>query len=242
VCTVSIVPAENGLRLICNRDERRSRPLALPPQWRSIEERRVVYPTDSASGGTWIGANDAGLVLALLNRSAISDPPAFPISAWSRGVIVPSLLSYGRLVQALDAALDLPLIRFKPFRLAAIHGREVALLTSDGRQLTRTRLNVSTPLLWTSSSLGDVLVEGPRSALFERLVRQRAPTEWRQAQQRFHRHRWRKHPELSVVMNRPDACTVSRTIVDVANGWITMRYYPLVQAGTVIQRPLRGAA
>jgi hypothetical protein len=82
--------------------------------------------------------------------------------------------------------------------------------------------------LFTSSGLGDALVEGPRRRLFERLVLG-AEDSWLDGQSRFHRHRWPGQPELSVWMERPDARTVSRSVIDVAsNGEIDFFYESLV--------------
>jgi hypothetical protein len=40
----------------------------------------------------------------------------------------------------------------------------------------------------------------------------------------FHRHAWPARPEISVLMSRPDAATVSRTVLDVSDGAIRMHY------------------
>jgi hypothetical protein len=79
--------------------------------------------------------------------------------------------------------------------------------------------------MFTSSSLGDAIVETPRRQLFERLVL--AGDDWLRGQFWFHRHRWAGRLELSVQMSRPDACTVSRTTIDVTSRRIDLQYESL---------------
>ncbi len=50
-----------------NRDERLDRPSTAPAEFRD-GEHRVVAPRDEEAGGTWLGYNDAGVVVAVTNR------------------------------------------------------------------------------------------------------------------------------------------------------------------------------
>ena len=54
---------------MCNRDERRSRPAALPPQVHDLGGRLAAFPVDPRGGGSWVGVNDVGIVVTLLNVS-----------------------------------------------------------------------------------------------------------------------------------------------------------------------------
>jgi hypothetical protein len=67
VCTLSVVPIGDRVRLAFNRDEKRTRAPGLPPRAARIGHRTAILPTDPASGGTWLAVNDAGLALAVLN-------------------------------------------------------------------------------------------------------------------------------------------------------------------------------
>ena len=68
MCTVSVVPTATGFRVACNRDEQRARPVAEPPTVHHFGRTAGVWPGDPISGGTWIGVNDAGLAMAVLDR------------------------------------------------------------------------------------------------------------------------------------------------------------------------------
>jgi hypothetical protein len=87
------------------------------------------------------------------------------------------------------------------------------------------------PMCYVSSGLGDSKV-GVRLELFDTTLRRQATPE---AQRAFHHHRWAERPEVSVLMSRRGARTVSITTVEVrpaaAGGDgvadVTMHYEPL---------------
>ena len=74
----------------------------------------------------------------------------------------------------------------------------------------------------TSSALGDDLVTGPRTALFERLLS--TASDPIAADDLFHLHQWRGREELSVRMRRGDARTVSHTVVEISERAIRLVY------------------
>jgi hypothetical protein len=239
MCTVSVVPHGTGVRVVCNRDERRTRPAALPPALNHLGGTRAFFPIDPEGGGTWIGVNDAGLVVTLLNahptNAAGSRQQAVGRSDTrnrdrregverSRGLIVRELLGCASFAQAIAAAAETDARTFAPFRLVILQSRSVAVVTSDGGvSLIRTQAHLNEPLLFTSSSLGDAVVELPRRRLFERIVLSRRAG-WLSGQSRFHRHRWPSRPEISVRMERPDAMTVSRTAIELADDGVRLLY------------------
>jgi Transport and Golgi organisation 2 len=230
MCTLSIVPVVDGCRVVCNRDERRTRAAAHPPIVFPTEVSWATYPRDPESGGTWIGVNDDGLIAALLNRSGTRHRPR--VSPPSRGSIVPALLSCGSIARALDLYDTLDVGQFEPFRIVMAHRSNVAVLASDRAHLPAELFSLVRPVMFTSSSLGDAVVEAPRRRLFEQLVL--GGDDWLDGQFQFHRHRWARRPEISVQMSRPDAATVSRTTILVSSRNIDLQYESL--AGRVSTR------
>lgn len=226
MCTVTIVPHEEGVSIGCNRDERLDRPLALPPAERRLGGRRALFPVDPHGGGTWIGANDAGLVLVLLNRRSLGDRRALSHLRRSRGTIVARALTASSARSAVARTARLPLRWFDPYTLIAVQGREVVAIASNGWRRTISVRTLDRPLLYTSSSLGDAVVAAPRRRLFRELLRRSSSSLF--AQRAFHRHCWPDRPHVSVLMRRPDAATVSRTWIDLAPRRIVMRYEPVV--------------
>ena len=224
MCTVSIVPLEGGFRLACNRDEQLNRPRAMPPQVRSIDPVRAVWPLDPLTDGTWIGVNEVGLTGCLLNRHAAGQPSSSR-RVISRGAIIPSLLHAQNLRSAVSMALSLRAASFQPFTLLLLQRGTLARVTSDSDSL-RVQIGVlERPMMFTSSSLGDERVLAPRRALFARMVASSAyPLA---AQSAFHDHAWRHRPEISVRMRRADAATLCQTSIAVDRASVRIRYRSL---------------
>jgi hypothetical protein len=222
MCTVSIVRDASLTRVICNRDEQRVRAAATPPQEQTRSGVRMLFPVDPHSRGTWIGANQHGLVLTLLNASRPSLTPA----RHSRGSLIPWLLSFKRLVDAVDASRSINTEEFAAFHLIALQGDLVASLSSGRGSVETWAQRLTEPLLWTSSSLGDDIVDGPRRRLFNEMLRAHRGNAFR-CQAAFHRHQWKSRPAISVSMARADARTVSRTTVDITGDHVCMVYEAL---------------
>lgn len=212
MCTVTLVPHASGIRMMCNRDERRNRARARPPERTSIADRTAVFPVDPEGGGTWIGVNDAGVAVALLNRPEAAVPRR--VRAFrSRGGIVTRLLRYPRLSALADALATLDAGLYRPFQIVAVQERRAISARSIGGAVAVEIADASVALMFTSSSVQHRRAEAARQALFADLV-VRARGNRLRAQAHFHRHRWLSDPEISVDMARPDARTVSRTTVD----------------------------
>lgn len=223
MCTVTAIPIADGFRLACNRDERRDRPTARPPAIHVLQHRRAVFPVDPIGPGTWAGVNDAGLAAALLNRTLSLPGGPHAGGSRSRGLIIPSLLDADSIDRAVAMIDTLRVETLAPFRLLIAQAARAAVVESDGVGSTHILVDFHRPLMLTSSSLGDAAVDGPRRRLFETMF-EGAPPSWPVAQQRFHRHQWRARPEISVLMRRDDARTISRTTITVGADAIRLRY------------------
>ena len=235
MCTVTIVPRDDGFRLVCNRDERRDRAMAVPPDVHRLTRETAVFPSDPVGGGTWVGVNGAGLAAALLNRSGNRAAAVANRPLRSRGLIVPMLLDCGSVPAALETAAGLDPAHFDLFRLVVVQRMAAGILTSDGRRLSVQIIGLLQPSMLTSSALGDGVVEAVRRRLFDRMMA-REPGRRLGAQARFHAHAWPSHPEVSVRMERADARTVSRTRIDVTSAAIELCYDPLGAAAKVVVR------
>lgn len=229
MCTVTVVPyfrdGNSCVRVGCNRDELRDRPAAELPRVRCFAATRSIYPLDPVSGGTWIAVNEVGLAFVLLNVNDGSVRQQYcPLR--SRGAIIPTLLNCLTLMSALGRLSSMEPSDYSPFRLLLIDRFAIAELHSDGKKtrLLQSRRLVR-PLLFTSSGLGDALVEFPRRQLFLGLFERNQDV--RAQQERFHRHRWPDRRHLSVCMSRPEARTVSYSVADLTPDGVTFIYQPL---------------
>jgi len=115
---------------------------------------------------------------------------------------------------------------FAPFTLLILYRDRYAITTFDGVALELQTALLRGPLMLTSSSIGDQIVDGPRRRLFRRLVVQRRRRAW-VGQSRFHLHQSRGSRHLSVRMSRDDASTVSVSLLTVARSRARLDYLPL---------------
>lgn len=216
MCTVTVIAMPGGgYRLVHARDELRTRAPGLAPQQELVDGTRAWLPRDPDAGGTWLAARADGLTLGLLN---VNIPPnGRPEPTTSRGHIITDLLGGADALSAAQAWTALDLTPYAPHRLIAV-GRVGAACRVfecrwDGLEATVDD-RTGPAACFASSGLGDEKVQ-VRLPLFEEMV---APDPTPDAQDRYHRHRWDDRPELSVLMSRRDARTVSLTGVTVRAG------------------------
>jgi len=224
MCTVSVVPYSGGFRVMSNRDERRDRAVAVHPRIDALESRAAAMPIDPVGGGSWIGVNNAGVVAALLNRHDLRPMPIRTCA--SRGLIVRLALACESVGAAAESVRSLDCGRFRPFRLVLVQAHHIALLGGDARGVAFAESTLDQPYMFTASSLGDVFVDAPRRRLFECLMHHVGDR--LDAQRLFHRHQWANRRDVSVLMERDDAATVSRTTIDIGERGIALEYESLI--------------
>ncbi len=156
-----------------------------------------------------MAVNDAGIALALLNGVGPGAPTA-KVTLRSRGEIISQLLGCSslRAVGTRLNALDLRV--YRPWRLIAATTTDFMDVRSDSVAADLEPKPLPSVFVATSSSLLPSEAVRLRTALFEEMVAKPNP----KAQDAFHRHQWRDGPHLSVRMERPEARTVSRTIIE----------------------------
>lgn len=235
MCTITIVPRGDSLRLMCNRDERLDRPAAHPPAHARFGARVGIAPIDPVGGGSWIGINDAGLTVALLNRGTACARESRRVE--SRGRIVTRLLECETLddVAAASAALDVS--NYEPFRTIVILGRRARVADVRGGRVAVRRFDVSRPRLLTSSSVEPVRALTTRGAAFRAMVLRAGDRA--QAQAAFHQYEDPRSRHMGVLMTRSDARTVSRTTVDICPRGLALTYESLDADRRVVRGHIR---
>ena len=258
MCTLTIVKvagSEPGFRVAFNRDELRDRapgtaPRIARPPVQTAPSIAFLRPLDPVGGGTWIAANDQGLVFALLNRTPDGVVQHRETST-SRGLVIPRLATAGDLGEV-HARLGAAVRGVTSgFRLVVTDGRQL-LEVLGGLEHTHTLAIDQRPLhdafLRASSGLGDEAVTAPRRRAFtavfgsaaERPMRDFA--EARDLQGAFHRSRDPVHPETAVDMARDEARTVSATWIEVTRGqihWTHLDGGPSADPTAEVALPLR---
>jgi Transport and Golgi organisation 2 len=226
MCTVTVIPFRDaGFRIACNRDESNTRPAALPPRLRQFGNRSAILPIDPISDGTWIAVNDAGLAMVLLNRNPTSETNGRPLPHPSRGTIIPALLHCDDIHRAKRLACKWVTTSIAPFRLILVgHGEVVEVSVVHSQLRLVERKHVDSPMMFTSSGLGDELVDGPRRQLFQEWFQ--AEYDWVNQQDSFHGHFWHNQEHVSVCMRRSDARTVSYTVIELRSESASITYSP----------------
>jgi hypothetical protein len=209
-------------RVTFNRDERHTRPPALPPHQRIYDDRVAVHPIDPLGGGTWIAVSSAGLVFALLNGYSDSDSRTRAVK--SRGLIIPALLSSDTLDVATTRVLAIDSSEFLSFRLVIVADDGAREAVSDGQRIELGDVREGAAWLRSSSSVRPDVVLPHRRAMFQQDV---ASSLSSAAQDGFHLTRDAADPALGVLMERDDARTVSVTTVEVFATHGRMTYRPL---------------
>ncbi len=219
MCTASWFFSRTGYELYFNRDESVARTLALGPRSVLLAGVRALAPCDPEGGGTWIGVNEHGLALGLLNARHTNEERDAPRS---RGLLVRELLPAGSL-EALDEALRASALgRYRAFTLVARQtAREPRAWAWDGRALAARSPDM--PLC--SSSLDSARAAAVRRRTFERRLAESGEVD-PEFLEGFHRSHEPERGPWSPCMHRDVAHTVSASHVRVTCESISMRYAP----------------
>jgi len=221
VCTVTWIQDGDRYSLFCNRDELRTRQPSLPPRNHQGNRTRFLAPTDGEAGGTWIAVNEYGLSLCLLNDYR-STPRNSTGDLTSRGHLVRDLVQATDFEALRQLWPRVDLQRFRPCKiLALVPGQKACLYGWNGDKPSLEQENVRPPLC--SSSFDDSGAARSRGELLEGFsVRQ--DLEPRKRHLRFHQSHLPEKGPYSVCMHRPDAVTVSFTLVEVDPAGVSMAY------------------
>ncbi|KZN13746.1 NRDE family protein [Marinomonas sp. TW1] len=211
MCSVSWCINDHGYQIYFNRDEQKTRPVALPPKRLQFSGVNVLMPIDPVGQGSWISTNDAGLSLCLLNNYQ-GKMPATPLI--SRGLLLSRLAKHTCLNDVEQALRNIRLNKFAPFILLAF---DLSLCEQqaparafhwDGDAL---RIDVMmSPVFSSAVALGPVTEY--RNAAYQAMV---AADTSHAARIAFHCHHHEKQGHKSICLHREDAQTVSFTHVSV---------------------------
>lgn len=217
MCTMTWMFRNDGYELFFNRDEAHTRLLAFPPEVRTVEGVSFIAPIDADAGGTWMGVNQFGLSVCLLNGYGRKTPGKMDYT--SRGLLVLSLLDCTdqQAIGLRIAALNM--VEYKPFTLVAFEPeKSVKTWAWNGTDL-RVKEEVCCPLI--SSSFRLTAVADHRRHLFDALRSHSA-----KALTDFHRSHVPEAGPFSVCMHRDDAQTVSLSRVAVTSTDVDFHYVP----------------
>ena len=196
MCTLTWWRDESGgLEIFFNRDERKTRPIAEPPSTQENDGVRFLSPLDPKGGGTWMIANEHGLVVCLLNKWELEKRNNS--SGRSRGRLVWEMASSVSFDEVEEHLRDLE--SYPAFTLVVFSGEEERRWDWDGEELTQSEAMMPV----TSSSYCFEEVKAAREGMFSSGKRG----------EDYHSSKSEISSAFTVRMNRPDAQTWSRSRV-----------------------------
>lgn len=223
MCTVTFIARRRGYALGMNRDEKRTRVVALPPARHALGGRDVLFPSEP-NGGTWVGVNDAGVTLALINWYSVH--VGVLGQTLSRGEVVKSALPSNSSV-LVDAVLaGLSLAQVNAFRLIGVFPAHQSVVEWrwNLEHLARVEHSWQTQT-WISSGFDEPGAQRTRGEVFRRALGQKSvgELEWLR---RLHRSHDPEQGPYSHCMHREDAATVSYTEITVSRRMAVLKYIP----------------
>ena len=241
MCTLSWNRDSRGFELHFNRDERHTRAAACPPEELGSGALRVMAPRDGDFGGTWIGVNERGVAVALLNGWHLQCAEREDVR--SRGLLVLDALGHASLGELQEWLPSSELDRYRAFTLCAfsLASEEPLRADWDGAKLTLGALQDDARPLVSSSYRYEDVVER-RHAIFRDIAGQDPDGA---GLARFHASHLPEKGPFSTCMHRDDASTKSYTTIRVEGQEAKLSYLDSApcQPGTLHENQfaLRGA-
>jgi uncharacterized protein with NRDE domain len=142
VCTLALyfnIFDRHPIVVAANRDERYDRPSA-PPQ--VIRPKPIIIAgKDLVAGGTWLGVNEHGLVVGILNRRTSQEPEAATFR--SRGLLCLDLLGLESAAHAAAYLMEDQAAVYQPFTVVFADRGGAWTASNFGRQIQTTQLSTN---------------------------------------------------------------------------------------------------
>lgn len=148
MCTVSYIPLAQGYLLTSSRDEYHLRE-TLPPRTYLHAGKKLIYPKDKRSGGTWIAGCNDETVACLLN-GAFEKHEKKSTQVLSRGIMFLESLLHEELEGFLE---NFDFGKVEPFTLLMMKTNTFYELKWDGSDTFLSKLDKKKPNIWSSPTL-----------------------------------------------------------------------------------------
>lgn len=221
MCTVSWSGSGESWWVVFNRDETQERvPAEMPALRKTAGGVTVLSPLDPQGGGSWMGMNRCGMLVALLNDHPEGREGEGAAGLRSRGLLVMDLLEAKDRESARDRiAVELAKARYAPFHILVWDGRASFWIRQAGGETTE---NGSAPGFLSSSSFCPEAVLRERRREWERRGGSSAGAAEEAAE--IMRMRHATDAACGLTMDREDARTVSQSIWKVGLGGVEVIY------------------
>lgn len=159
MCTVLFIPDHEKVTMVSLRDESPVRTAANNPRFFTEENITSIFPEDPSGGGTWVGANDKGSIIILLNGGFVGHKKQ-DYYARSRGQIVREMLTVS---DPVNHWMRLDLSGIEPHTLVVWQFKQLFELVWDGSKTHMSTKEKESCHIWSSSTLYDDVATKKRS-------------------------------------------------------------------------------
>jgi len=166
MCTLSYLPHKEGFYLVNNRDESPARAQTLQPQTITINGKKILCPIDTEGKGTWIGVNEDGRMVCLMNGAFVLHVKK-PSYRMSRGKVTLELLAADDAETHFES-MDLKDI--EPFTVIIIERNLLMVFRWDEVKKYKEILSGDQAYNWSSSTLYNSEVAAVRAQYFNENV------------------------------------------------------------------------
>jgi len=222
MCTVVYIPNNKKILLASLRDESPNRERAISPEIYTEGNISFLSPKDPMAGGTWIGANNSGNTIILLN-GGFENHPRKDNYLKSRGIIVSELLATKSPVEEWKL-IDMEGI--EPFTLIVWSKAILVRLVWDGIKKHKIIQDKNIPHIWSSSTLYNAAIKKYRKELFQQWIAEEPFVSKLSVLNFFKTF---TNAQNGFIMNRDEKIkTLSYTSIEINNNSTTMSYYDLL--------------
>lgn len=236
MCTVTYIRTGNEIILTANRDELTSRAAALPPRKYLIRKKKVIYPEDPVSNGSWFAVDEYGNSAIVLN-GADEKHLAAPPYLKSRGLILTDLIGRASPLGHW-AAIDLRGI--EPFTIILSEQNNLYQLSWNGSAKMQLGKDPRKDHIWSSATLYDA---GARAQRRQWLNDFRLGKEVLSGDDMLYFHRNTRSVDKvnGLMMNRDNHLrTLSITQARITPGMVDVHYFQVMPEEThLISMPLK---
>lgn len=224
MCTVTYIPTKEGCIITSNRDEKITRERALPPTEYYIEEKKIIFPKDPKTGGTWIAHSETKIVV-LLNGAQEKHIPKSNYRK-SRGLIVLELISVENSLQYWESV---DLTGIEPFTIVLFENNKLLQLQWNDIEKSEEEKDENQFHIWSSSTLYSKEIREQRKIWFANFIKENYNPSSDEILH-FHQFTESENKEYGLQINRNDTLkTISITQCQVTQDNIEMRYLDLFE-------------
>ncbi len=163
MCTVSFCINQGEVIFTSNRDERTIRPASTMPMVENVGSKNIIYPKDPQSGGTWIGCDDWGNCIILLN-GGFEMHQLKEKYRMSRGIIVKESIGSN---DPLKYIKEVELSDIEPFQVILYGNGRLDRMVWDGSEKHFFDLDIEKTHIFSSVTLYDEKMRSDREMWWE---------------------------------------------------------------------------